>query len=227
MNSYIDMSATDRARPKFQLAEKMRVPFGVRDANMSGMETNNPRKNMELSVDDASVAKFFQKLDTQNIDVATANSEKWFKKKLSRDAVEQMYRTSCSPDPNGKYAPLLRVKVGTAAAHMPTRIFVARATGTGGKMKYTPGTIDDVTPFSHVTPIVSIGGMWFMSKGFGMSLTCTDLLVYPSDQDESQAFPFVIGDDDDMGAIDMMPDVDDVGSGEDGKSSTPFDDVAV
>jgi hypothetical protein len=35
MNGYINTSKTDRSSPRFQLAEKMRVPFGIRTADIN------------------------------------------------------------------------------------------------------------------------------------------------------------------------------------------------
>ena len=46
MNGYINGSKMDRNSPRFQLAEKMRVPFGIREASLDDKAGTNPRKNM-------------------------------------------------------------------------------------------------------------------------------------------------------------------------------------
>ena len=138
--------------------------------------------------------RFFDALDAQNIEVDAKKSKEWFKKELSGEALAAtLYRHSLSKDPTGRFEPLLRLKInGPGSLRGETRIFVAEPTSEGG-MKYVRGTIDDCPPNSHVTPIVQLGGMWFISKGFGMGINCTDLLVYPAKQ-QTAAFPFQISD---------------------------------
>jgi hypothetical protein len=146
---------------------------------------------MEVSVDDEYLQGFFRTLDAQNIDMAARNSKEWFKKDLTADQLSAtLYRHSIMPDQSGRFAPLVRLKVNGPGTRRPTRIFVARPTAEGG-MEYKPGTIEDCPPQSHVTPIVELGGMWFISKGFGCAINCTDLLVYPA-KAKDEAFPFVI-----------------------------------
>ena len=53
-----------------------------------------------------------------------------------------------------------------------------------------PGTIDDCTPQSLVTPIVELGGIWCINKSMGMTVNCTDLLVYP--EIAADACPFAL-----------------------------------
>ena len=193
MNAYIDTSKTNRRCPRFQLSEKMRVPFGIRASTLDGDGSDNPRKNMEVSVDDEDLQAFIRNLDTLVVDVAAKNSKSWFKKSLTAEALAAtLYRPTAVPDASGRFAPLLRLKVNGPGSKRPTRIFVATPRDDGG-IEYKQGTIDDCPPQSHVTPIVELGGMWFVSKGFGLAINCTDLLVSPAARPQA-AFPFVVSD---------------------------------
>ena len=186
---FIDTSATNRASPQFQLAEKMRVPFGIRSASLDGTD-DGPRKNMEVSVDDEDVQAFLRGLDERVLQEAADRSKEWFKKKLTVEQVATLFRPSMAQDDAGKFAPLLRIKVNADTAKRPPRVFVATPSPDGG-MKYLPGTLDDCPPQSHVTPVVELGGVWLINKGCGITFTCTDLLVYPAST-APQAFPFQV-----------------------------------
>ena len=149
---------------------------------------------MEVSVEDPDLQTFFESIDAMNVDIAAKNSVAWFKKELTAEQLSAtLYRHTLSQDASGRFAPLLRLKINGPGTRRPTRIFVARPCD-GGGMEYKPGTIDDCTAGSHVTPIAEIGGMWFISKGFGMNLNCTDLLVYPAKK-QDDAFPFTLSND--------------------------------
>jgi hypothetical protein len=190
MNAYIDTSATDRSSPEFQLGEKMRVPFGVRDAGIDGNGADNPRKNLELDVADAALQDVINAIDARNIDMAAENSVEWFKKKLTAEQLAAtLYRASLTPDATGRFSPLLRVKVAGPGSRTPTKVFVVHADA--GTVTYKPGSIDDITAGCHVTPIVKLGGMWFVSKGFGVTFNASYVLVYPSSK-PADAFPFVV-----------------------------------
>ena len=182
---YINASATDRSSPRFQLADKMRAPFGIRDP----LESAGPRKNMELSLDDTDLCGFLDVLDARSIKEAAKHSAALFKKELNADQIATMFRSTAKP--GGDYAPLLRVKVNGPGSRSPTRIFVADTVAPGKPQTYSPGTIDDCPPNSYVTPVVEVGGVYVINRACGTSLTCTELLVYPPPSG-SEAFPFVL-----------------------------------
>ena len=188
--AFIKASAADRTAPKFQLPEKMRVPFGIGSRYSQRVGDCNPSKNLEISLNDESAVAFFDTIDAQNIRVAVENSVAWFKEELSEETIAFMYRTTCSRG-SGMYAPLLRVKVGVARS--PTNISVVTSQS-NGTFAYRPGTIDDVKPHCRVSATVSIGGLWFVNNQWGMSLKCTDLLVYPRETRRvvRGVFPFAI-----------------------------------
>ena len=150
------------------------------------------RKNLELSLDDPDLLQYIQGWDAQNIRVAAQNSKEWFKKQLSEDALsETLYRHSAQPSKDGKYAPTLRVKVVPPDHKKPTNIYIVQ-TNSAGEETYRPGTVEEVTKDSQVMAIVEVGGLWFVSRGFGATFVATDLLVWPADAAE-ETFPFQLG----------------------------------
>jgi hypothetical protein len=128
---------------------------------------SNPRKNLEISVDDVELQDFFGSLDDKNVATARKNSQKWFKKELSEEQIRMLYRPILTKDPTGRYSPLLRVKVDPN-----TKIYVVH-TNEDGVPSYTPGGLDDIGQRDKCTPIVKLGGLWFISQGFGLSINCT------------------------------------------------------
>ena len=187
MNAYVDSSKDDPSNPKVQFP-KCRCPFGLSDKKADAGEY--ARRNLELSADDQGMLEWIQKFDTQNIEVAAKNSETWFRKKLSFDALSTTLYRHCAQasqkDPD-KYAPLVRVKVTESGKNM-TNVFIVYKDAKTGEEKYKRGDFDALTKNCHVVPIVEVSGLWFVSKGFGCTLVATDLLVWPSEQEDEFGF---------------------------------------
>lgn len=168
----------------------MRAPFGIRDSGIDGNGADNPRKNLELDVTSESLQAKVNEIDARNIDKAAENSLEWFKKELTAEQLSAtLYRPSLSPDATGRFAPLLRIKVAGPGSRTPTKVFVVHKNG--DTVTYKPGSIDDITPGCHITPIVKLGGLWFVSKGFGITYNASYLLVYPNSKPTTD-FPFVV-----------------------------------
>lgn len=164
---------TGKRNPIIQL-DKCRCPFGVQD----GME-ESARKNLELSIANEEFVDFARRLDAQNVQWATTKSMDLFRKEMTQPTVEALYRCLLAPQRNG-YAPLLRVKIN-AGGSQATKVFVVTSEPTAtAPMKYRVGSLDDLTPHCEVLPIVEVVGLWFIAKGFGMTLVATDLLVFPA-----------------------------------------------
>lgn len=187
MNAYIDESSESPSNPKVQFP-KCRCPFGISDKKADASEY--ARRNLELSADDEGMLKWIQQFDEQNVAVAAKNSEAWFRKKLSAEALSTTLYRHCAQasqkDPD-KYAPLVRVKV-TETGKNVTNIFIVYTDPKTGEEKYKRGGFDALTKNCHVVPIVDFSGLWFVSKGFGCTLSATDLLVWPSEQEDEFGF---------------------------------------
>lgn len=182
--AYMDTSSSNRSNPTFQLP-KMRVPFGL-DRNEQSQST---RYNMEVSVDNEAFYNKIRQFDEGVIDEGGKKSKLWFGKTLSASKIRdnEMYHYSCKGDPQGKYHPLMRIKVATEGKKIP-KVYVLH-TSEDGQQSWTKGTYRDVEKGCHVTAIVEMAGLWFMQKQFGTTYLATHLLVEKSK--EEIAFPFV------------------------------------
>ncbi|MBO74403.1 MAG: hypothetical protein CMD33_03925 [Flavobacteriales bacterium] len=180
-NAYIDTSDTVKYSPKFQLSECL-AKFGISDP----ME-NSTRRNMEISIADPSVQEFFEALDNQNIRHASEHSKEFFKKDLTVEVLKMtLHRPTLAPHSEGIYDPLLRLKI-IPTGRNKTKIYVVTGENENG-LVYEEGEISDVTPRSKVVPVVKLGGMWYVSKMFGMTVICTDLIVFPGEDTSQPSF---------------------------------------
>lgn len=187
---YMTDSRTGR-NPKVQFP-KCRVPFGLQDGKGENGETKQTtRKNLELDVSDPTLRAWAQTLDAKNAQFVVDNSQQMFKKDMKLATVEALQRPLAPPSSKPQYNPLMRLKVNTAG-RAPTRVMVVEEEGTSdAPLQWRTGTFADLTPGCHVVPIVEVSGLWFVSKGFGMTLAATDLLVYPTE--DTVEFPFGLG----------------------------------
>lgn len=184
LNLFIDASKTNQSSVKVQFP-KCRCPFGIQEKKADATEFS--RRNLELSADDEAMQKWVAAFDDLNCKKAAANSEEWFRKKLSQEALGELYRQCLqvsTKDPE-KYAPLVRVKVAETGKN-PTNIFVVYKEGE--TEKYKRGSVDDLNRNCYVVPQFEVSGLWFVSKGFGATLVCTDLLVWPAEEEEEFGF---------------------------------------
>jgi hypothetical protein len=184
-NAYIDASEQNKENPKFQLEECI-CKFGVSDP-LEG----STRRNLELSVASKPLLEFFDRVDRQNVAEAAKRSKTFFKKDLSEEVLGQtLYRYACTPHSEGLYDPLLRCKIATSGKKKTNVLVVSREQNEDGEWEEVmdEGSIDDITPFSKVLPIVELGGMWYVSKGFGCTYVITDLLVWPAEKKRKAEF---------------------------------------
>ena len=102
------------------MCEKCRTPFGISDRQQ---DSEFARKNLELSCDSEKMLAFFKAFDQQNVKEASKNSESWFKKSLSEEALgDTLYRWTAQESKEGKYAPLVRIKI-SETGRKPTNIY--------------------------------------------------------------------------------------------------------
>lgn len=198
LNVYVKSPETKR-NPRFQFP-KCRCPFGVQDpqgdreggggAAAPAASTGSNRKNLELSVDEAAMVSWAQRVDERMISWITENCQALFKKEMKQSTVEALYRQLAAPSSTEGYAPLMRIKVN-ASGKQVTNVLVVRDEGDaerGIPMRYRQGTLDEVTPHCYVIPIVEAAGLWIISKACGFTLVATDLLVFPAAKQGGFAF---------------------------------------
>lgn len=158
-----------REKPRIQL-EKSEAPFGMQ-------MSDEGKKKLAMDVTNPQFEEFLRKLDEHNINMATENSEAWFKKSMSRETVETLYKPLFRPstDPKWPSKVTLKFKDYGPGDEKNTKVFVMQ-----GDKQWTMGSFSDVQPHCEVVPIVEFQFLWFVGTNFGASLAITDLLVYPT-----------------------------------------------
>jgi hypothetical protein len=176
---YLYRSETIRTPPRIQLCadgeQKLRAPFGAN----SYEDNSTSRMNLAFAIENENLLHFFEELDLFIQKVAVQQCQPWFKKTLTEAEVNSMYRPCLTPSEKG-YAPLIRTKVNMTA---PNQVRVWRAQGNA----VVEGTPADITRTARYMPVITLQGCWFLSRQTGLTMTCTDLMVFP---DTSKIFPF-------------------------------------
>ena len=157
-------------KPRFEIPERVTIPFGLED----GLEATS-RKKMELSFSrDSGIVAAATRIDDFILDWTLINCERVFKKKMTREGISTLYRPLVTmPDAVAK-RPLMRVKVN-AQGKYKTKVFIIL-----GDTKYRVGNLEDLQSGCEIVPILEVGGVWFVAKGFGVTLVANSILVYPS-----------------------------------------------
>lgn len=162
-----------------------------------GQETG--RRNFELSIYSPELHAFVKALNDAALNAAKTNREQWFggkpneaKKETKKrptptaEQIEGMLLSCLQPgDPDKNYPDRVRTKVNVEPGPQQVRVFLYTGPEfdpTTGDTRPTckPGTLIDVAPSSECVCIVRFSGMWFMPTQFGLSLTTTDILVFPN-----------------------------------------------
>ncbi len=178
-NSFIDLDANTKETPRIQWAECV-AKFALSDP-MEG----STRRNLELSVSDEKMLEWIRGNDKCNIQHVAKNSQTFFKKDLSEDVLGQtLYRWSAPDHAEKKYEPLWRVKVVMSGKNKTNFFRVEEEVNADGEKEnvIVPCNSDVLQRWCRVLPITTLGGLWFVSKGFGTTFVCTDLLVWPAEK---------------------------------------------
>ena len=188
---YINESATSERRPKYQLGNKdtrLKCPYGISEAYDKTKAEDTTRKSLDISLDNPALKQHLLALDAQNKRVAFENCERWFKRKLTEDQIDFMYQPLVRVDKSGKgYTDTTRTKVNVANNERATRFYTLIEKD--GETYYRQEGASVIKNGSRIVPVVEIGSLWFNSSQFGMTLDCTDVIVFPSS--ERGMFDFV------------------------------------
>jgi hypothetical protein len=186
---YISRSPSQDHNAKVQLNmpddPKLICPFGL-----STYDTESgSRMTLDISLEKPDLVKWGQALDKNNIDVAIANKDEWFKTGTTDDQVRNMYYPCVQFDHTGKgYAPKLHCKANTQEGNRQLRVLKMNANG----KTWTPGEVEDMKKkFLKVVVIIEIGNVWFQKLQFGMTILATDVIIFP--EDNRQEFGFIWG----------------------------------
>ena len=167
-------------RLRFQMSENDKVNLQEAVWGLStplpGQDVN--RRTLELTIESPELLTFLDKLDKNNLSTAVKQAPEWFRKSVEEDAVRNMYVSLVKQPVKPDQKPTVRVKV--KSGEYPTNIYVVTDTDEDGNITYSQGTVDDLTRKVKCLVMVETVGLWFMSRQFGMSLTATQILVWPN-----------------------------------------------
>lgn len=167
----------DLERNKIRLCTpKCYLPFGLSNFNdrYSIQFSLNKDVNRNISL----FIAFLEKFDQQNIDKAVSNSKSWFKKSLNKETINELY-TKTLKQSNKKYPPLFSARVPFKDGKCDIEIY-----DTNKNLI----SIDEIKPGCHVEAIVELTGVYFVSKGFGLSWKIVQLKVHPSNRISGYSF---------------------------------------
>ena len=167
-------------RIRFQMSEndKMNLQSAVWGLSTPLPGQDASRRTLELTIESPSLLGFLEKLDESNLKTALAKSPDWFKKTLDENAIKQMYVSLVKPPGKPEQKPTVRVKV--KCGDYPTNIYVVTDVDADGNLTYARGGPDDLARNVKCLVMCESVGLWFMSRQFGMSLTATEILVWPN-----------------------------------------------
>ena len=179
--STVPGSSDWKDRIRFQMSEDDRQNLQTAIWGLStplpGQDSN--RRTLELSIESPALKQFLETLDKKNLETAVAQSPEWFRKTVDADAIKQMYVPLSKEPTKADQKPTVRVKVKCGDGY-PTNIYVVQDTDADGNLSYVKGTPDDLTRNVKCLVMVETVGLWFMSRQFGMSLSATEILVWPN-----------------------------------------------
>ena len=175
---------------------KMRIPFGFEGRNTpGGIKYYSPMSFPSVRQDGNGVyvcspgnedalafLQFMQKIDELNLEKATQECKKWFKKEMSPTVLEEFYYKNLStPKDAEKYSPTLSSKLIHNGTEFKTEFWNTKRE----RIEY-----EDIPAGSTVIPIISTRGLWFAGKSFGMSIQVVQMMVFETDRFNGCAIDF-------------------------------------
>lgn len=205
-------------RPTYQLCSVdnlFRAPYGVSkpfsekngdEAPKQTVVESSNRKTLDLSLEGHDeLLGILSDLDKHNVSTAFKNRDSWKfgqtgrKIQLTEDMIEMMYKPlvkrSYDKD-TGKakdYAPTVRVKL--TIGQNPgegTKFLLATRDAATNTIEYIPTTYESIDEkgMCRLLPIVELSSIWFTGNSFGMTVECTNILIFPG---ESRKVEFNLG----------------------------------
>ena len=136
------------------------TPFGATNFQ----DEASSRKTLDLRVSESEY-EFFKELDNWAIDYITKNSERLFKKSLTRAQVLEHYRSPVTTKEG--YQPLVRTKINTLGQN------ACRCWSSQREPTTLPEDLRGCSFLSHV----HLSHLWVMGRDFGFVICCQDLQI--------------------------------------------------
>tara|TARA_B110000008_G_scaffold273776_1_gene308570 strand:- start:1590 stop:2330 length:741 start_codon:yes stop_codon:yes gene_type:complete len=178
--STVPGSSEWRDRLRFQMSEDQKTNLQTAvwglSTPLAGQDTS--RRTLELTIESEQLHNFLQNMDNHNKSTAQQKSPLWFKKEVDASAIEQMYVSLIKQPSKPDQKATVRVKV--KCGEYPTNIYVVDNDSTEENLSYHKGKPEDLARGVKCMVMVETVGLWFMSRQFGMSLTASEIMVWPA-----------------------------------------------
>lgn len=159
---FLGLPGADGQRQKILLqTPTMGLPFGVspyQDQATGEIQSYSLDASFRGSDTSPAIADFLAKmrqLDDVMLDVAVANAESWFGKKMSKEIVAEFHRRLVKDPANPAYAPVIKFKVQLQNG-APNAMFFDE--------KRAPADIDYFTKGTTFKGIIELDRVWFVNK---------------------------------------------------------------
>jgi len=164
---FVPLLGPDGAKKRFTIqTPTLNMPFGVSayrekpDAEIQSYSIDVSFRNLDT---DPKLTEFLAKmreLDAHMISSSVANSKSWFGKQKSKDTLEDNYRKLIKDHPEGKYPPIMKIKIPMQNGAPSCMFFDEHR---------QPVSIDYLTKGTTIKLILEVDRVWFVNNTFGVT----------------------------------------------------------
>lgn len=164
---FVPLAGPDRSRKRFAVqTPPLVMPFGVSayrekpDADIQSYSIDVSFRNLESDPKAAQFLAKMRELDAHLLSCAVRESKAWFGKAKGKELLDDNYRRLIKDDPNGKYAPVMKVKIPLKQDGTPQCVFYE------GTREIS---IDDIPKNATIKFILEVDRVWFVNNLFGVT----------------------------------------------------------
>lgn len=189
----------DENGQKFRLTIQtpaLALPFGISayrerpDADVSSYSIDVSFRGLDTDPKIASFLERMREFDEHMLDSAVLHSKEWYGgKQKSREVLEDSYRRLVKEHPEGKYAPVMKIKIPMLNGKPNCSFFDVDRSSIG---------VEDIPKGAVVKVICEVTQVWFVGSTWGVTWRALQVLV-TSKPDRLGEFAFQ--DDDDATAV--------------------------
>ena len=168
-------NSTGYGNPTWQSPEKMLVKFPISLPQTEGQG----HKKVTIELAEGPYLEWLKSLDERIVEALTQNSEKWFKKPLSKEVVADKY-SPIAKQSDPKYPYLMKFRVpekhdGDSDKKQATKVFLVNSSVT----ECEDSTVDCVEQYGLVTARLKLIGLYFVGSQVYPLINAEEMLVYP------------------------------------------------
>lgn len=164
---YVPLTNPDGSKRRITIQTPvLSMPFGVSayrekpDADIQSYSIDVSFRNLDT---DPRLAEFLDKMrqvDAKMLEASVDNSKAWFGKQKSKDTLEDNYRKLIKDHPEGKYPPVMKIKIPMQNGQPSCMFFDENR---------QPVPIDYLTKGTTIKLILEADRVWFVNNTFGLT----------------------------------------------------------